>query len=326
MEEKDIIMDIRGKFFAVGHGLTYAFVVDQAHVLFDINKKCDLIALQNFYGSKQIDVMIISHFDMDHMDGVKELYAEGFKIRKIYIPYITEDEKLIYTLMYITQGRNFEEEIAMLYDSEYDVVIEQVGDTTVFALACWQFDIYNSQGNAKSVIQKILTNLKSIGITSQQDVKNKLGTHTDDIVAAYKKVINDLNFTSMFMVHGPRSAMYVKYSCSNGKPFIGSGNPIRNNDSGHYHTLISGDCNLSNNRSILSHYIEMLAYALVPHHSGVKEWADYICKGSNELVWIVTISEISSRPYGKIVSDIYSYGDELFICDKKDEFEHIFFD
>lgn len=317
-------MDIRGKFFAVGQGLTYAFVVDQAHVLFDINKKCDFAALESFYGSKQIDIMILSHFHMDHMDGVKKLYAEGFKIRKIYIPYITEDEKMIYMLMYIDQDRNFEEETAVLYDSEYDVVIERVRDTTVFALACWQFDIYNSQGNAKSVIKRILAGLKSIGIHNQADLKNKLSTQLNKIMTVYKNLKVDLNLTSMFMVHGPAKGICVKKSCYCGKPFIFPRNLTRLITSGHYHTLISGDCNLSKNRPILKKYSKMLAYALVPHHSGVKEWADYICKNSNEMVWIVTINVISSRPYGKIISDIYSNGDELYICDSCTEFKHAF--
>lgn len=195
---------------------------------------------------------------------------------------------------------------------------------TVFTLAFWQFDIYNSQGNAKSIIKKILTNLSSIKINSQQDVKNKLGTHTDDIVAAYKKVKIDLNLTSMFMVHGPAKGICVKQSCYCGKPFIFPRKHARLITSGHYHTLISGDCNLSKNRPILKKYSKMLAYALVPHHSGVKEWADYICKNSNEVIWIVTIKMISSRPYGKIVSDIYSNGDELYVCDSSTEFRHAF--
>lgn len=317
-------MDIRGKFFAVGQGLTYALIVDQEHVLFDINLKCNFAELANFYGSKEIDIMVISHFHMDHMDGLKKLYQEGFRIRRIYIPYLTEDEKLLYTILYAGQGRNFAEDAAIFYNREYDIVVEEVRDTIAFPLQIWQFDIYNSQGNAKSVIKKILAGLHSIGINNQADLKNNLNTQLDKIKAVYNNLKMNINFTSMFMVHGPADGLYVKYSCCCGKPFMISEIAVKKNESGHYHTLISGDCNFSNNYPKLSKYRNMLAYALVPHHSGVKEWADYLCKGSNKIIWIVTINEISSRPYGIIVSDIYSCKDELFVCDKKEEFEHIF--
>lgn len=66
------------------------------------------------------------------------------------------------------------------------------------------------------------------------------------------------------------------------------------------------------------------AYALVPHHSGVGEWNDYLCRNTDKVDWIVTISEIGVRPYGKVVADIYSNDEELFICDGKQEFEYLF--
>jgi len=61
---------------------------------------------------------------------------------------------------------------------------------------------------------------------------------------------------------------------------------------------------------------------LVPHHSGLKEWDDYICQDTDKVVWIVTISQIKSRPYGQVVSDIYSNNEELYICDKTKFFEY----
>ena len=93
-------MDIRGKFFPVGHGLTYAFKigdvsgVNDVHLLYDINRKCDMKELENFYGNKVIDYLILSHLHADHMDGVGKLCKAGFKVKKIYIPYLDNDEKI----------------------------------------------------------------------------------------------------------------------------------------------------------------------------------------------------------------------------------------
>ncbi len=56
-------MDIRGKFFSVGHGLTYAFKisdvigVNDVHLLYDINRECDMKELEYFYGNKEIDYL-----------------------------------------------------------------------------------------------------------------------------------------------------------------------------------------------------------------------------------------------------------------------------
>jgi len=89
---------------------------------------------------------------------------------------------------------------------------------------------------------------------------------------------------------------------------------------GKYHSLISGDCNFSKNSTIISTYIDQLAYALVPHHSGLTEWDDYICDNNGDVVWIVTINNVASRPYAKIVRDIYKKGNELFVCDHVNTF------
>lgn len=53
-------MDIRGKFFPVGLGLTYAFKisdvigVNDVHLLYDINRKCDMKELEIFMEIKRL--------------------------------------------------------------------------------------------------------------------------------------------------------------------------------------------------------------------------------------------------------------------------------
>ena len=70
-----VTLEAEAKFFPVGHGLTYAFKIGDFHVLFDINSQCDLNALASFYGDKEIDIMVLSHFHEDHVNGVEELYC-----------------------------------------------------------------------------------------------------------------------------------------------------------------------------------------------------------------------------------------------------------
>lgn len=97
--------DIRGKYFPVGKGLTYGFKIDDFHILFDIarfSKNCSLLYdLEYFYENRNLDILSISHFDDDHMGGIKDLIDYGFKFKKVIIPYFESDELSIVNLSYI---------------------------------------------------------------------------------------------------------------------------------------------------------------------------------------------------------------------------------
>ena len=45
-----------------------------------------------------IDLLVISHFDMDHVNGIKKLYDKKFKIKKIVIPYVPLSERILLLL------------------------------------------------------------------------------------------------------------------------------------------------------------------------------------------------------------------------------------
>lgn len=327
-------MDIKGRYFAVGHGLTYGFKVDSYNVLFDIRKKNNLTKeLSTFYGSKLIHTLIISHFHDDHVAGIKELYKDGFKIKRIYIPYIDDDEKFILKLKkalekgkrttFLSIGDDSSESIL----NDYNIEIVKVKDeckiktsTTPF----WNFNIHQSKGNATAVVARILSELAHIGIITPKDVLDNLEIHYEDIKNAYIKAIKNLNLTCIFMVHGPVNDSDLLESSSQGTEFL-SCKTISMKIKQKYYSFISGDCNLSNNKTVITDYVNQLGYALVPHHSGMKEWSDFLCNANKDIQWIVTINEIGSRPYGKIVKDIYRNGSKLFICDKTKSFDYSFF-
>lgn len=307
-------MEIKGKFFPVGHGLTYAFKIDSFHVLFDIRKNCDFNELRDFYGNKNIDILVISHFDIDHSDGIQELKNQGFKMKTIYIPYIDDDEKLILELMFLYFNRNYNNEREVLGDAV------EVRELESYEIYFWKFNIHNSKGNSSADVANIIRNLNAIGITTKDDVRRNLNAKTDDIKKAYKKVKSNLNLTSLFMEHGPVDERDIKESVYSGLEF--KSRKIRKGRNDYVHSLITGDCNLLNNKMVIDGYLSKLGYVLVPHHSGLKEWDDYICQKTDNVVWIVTISQIRSRPYGQVVSDIYSNSEELYICDKTEIFEY----
>ena len=56
--------------------------------------------VKDLYGKSGgiIDLLVISHLDMDHINGVRHLYDEGFSIKKIVLPYMTKWEQLLFIL------------------------------------------------------------------------------------------------------------------------------------------------------------------------------------------------------------------------------------
>lgn len=319
-------MDIKGKFFPVGQGLTYAFKVENVHMLFDIRKQCNLKELEQFYGDKKIDFMILSHFHDDHMNGVDKLYKAGFSIKRIYIPYLNGDEQLLVELHFLLRNGYYKNYNDLLEDiRRHDVEITEVEEYMLIEEPIWRFNIHQSRGNSAQFILKIKNSLKNLGINNNDDLKNYIKKNgISNIKNAYQKLgRKSQNQTSIFLEHGPCESVNGHISVVfNGFEFLTSSS--KKDKMTRTHSLITGDMNLSKNKAIISQYYKDLGLVLVPHHSAVAEWGDSICHNTTNLVWVVTIAEISSRPYGKIVQDIYNNNQELYICDKKNSFEYVF--
>ena len=338
-------MNIRGKFFPVGLGLTYAFKINEVsgvndvHLLYDINRECDMKELENFYGNKEIDYLILSHLHADHMNGVDKLFKAGFRVKKIYIPYLNDDEKIFVELRWMFETGNYQS-YARFVDRLREIlenvdVIEvgaERGDGQIsFTIGkkLWQFNIFQNKGNSAAVVNDIKKRLQEIGLSSNTSIQNKLqsGTDIEKIRKAYNKSKEKHNFklneTSIFLEHGPL-VNRIKIVGINGYEFFSgtNGNTVGIGT----HSLITGDMNLNEkgNECVISNFYNILGVVLVPHHSGVHEWSTYVCQNMHSAVWVVGISGIGVRPHGKVVKDIYVNGQILYICDKKCSFEYIY--
>lgn len=99
------MIEIKGKYFPVGQGLTYGFKLDKYHILFDIanTKNIDKLLedLESFYKDKSIDILTLSHFHYDHIRGVDKLFDAGFQCKEIFIPYVPLNKIIIMNLGYI---------------------------------------------------------------------------------------------------------------------------------------------------------------------------------------------------------------------------------
>ena len=56
--------------------------------------------------SKEIDLLIISHFDSDHINCIGELLRDDTKVKKLVMPFVSFEERLFLVLRHLSQSRN----------------------------------------------------------------------------------------------------------------------------------------------------------------------------------------------------------------------------
>jgi len=332
-------MKVENKYFPVGKGLTYGLKISNFHMLFDIRNKNNVMNdIGAFYTLKYVDILVISHFHKDHMDGLNLLYNDKYLLKKIYIPCIDDDEKFILRLMdhfssksKILKGYKACQEL--LDASETDL-----NETNKFNVIpvdnnlkikhktskgdTWDINIYQSKGNAKEKVVRILGELAHLGVVTPDDVLEMLETHENQIREAYNRATKKLNLTSIFVVHGPTDEAIVDSGEFTGKEFFSNLDKSDIHDK--YHSLVCGDFNLNNNLSTVKKYKDKLGFCLVPHHSGTNEWNGTLTKEIDKLKWIVTVDKVDTRPHAKVVRDIHNSSNELFVCDLENSFEYNF--
>jgi hypothetical protein len=54
-----------------------------------------------------LDLLVLSHFDADHVNGVSELLGSTDGVKDVFLPYLSPLERLIYALRYPTQSETF---------------------------------------------------------------------------------------------------------------------------------------------------------------------------------------------------------------------------
>ena len=104
----------------VGQGLFYSGRIRKEDKPFDFIYDCggDKLIISKivddymYYSSKEIDMLVISHFDEDHINGLPYLLDKVKKIKKIFIPYYDGISSYLLFLAYIYgNGGNFSDKI-----------------------------------------------------------------------------------------------------------------------------------------------------------------------------------------------------------------------
>ena len=64
----------------------------------------------DFLDKKVLDLLVISHFDQDHVNHIKKLLADGIKVKKLIMPFITFSERLFLVARYLDINNGFSPE------------------------------------------------------------------------------------------------------------------------------------------------------------------------------------------------------------------------
>ncbi|MDE6274938.1 MAG: hypothetical protein K2M75_00140 [Clostridia bacterium] len=247
------------KFHNVGQGLFYTGSIlgkgrdDWFNFVFDCGStklKAGSDAVSDYVNNlpikdeeRYIDMVIISHLDSDHFNGLVELASKA-KINKLYLPYLPDDPDFIKLfLLYVIFFEQSDDEedfddkrvrykfMLKLYnvkiedDSEFnrikfpnevhfekDKKIEDIYDKNPY----WRFELYESLFD-----EKIIDSLKNEVGKSVGDLDGKSlidfvfdKKNINTIETAYKNVFHKKkNLTSMILVHYPVSSELVKSVC-----------------------------------------------------------------------------------------------------------------
>ena len=233
-------------FHPIGQGAFYTerynFRKDDFTIVYDCGsltfreKKMEKRIKSTFPKNHSIDILFISHFHADHINGI-EILAKHCKIKKVIMPLIDDQAKILVKVANLI-GANFSD--TRLIDSPEDIFgdipiiridsteinpnfdgvsldnptdISKIGSSTInqsgivftpISGVDWFFIPFNyKHGERKN---QFVDALKTHGLTFDKiDTINKINKNKDNIIKAYNKVDGDLNENSMILYSGKNS-------------------------------------------------------------------------------------------------------------------------
>lgn len=313
--------------------------------------------IASFYNPDDvIDLLFISHFDNDHINGIRELKKRTSNIRNIVVPLIEENDFWYYQIenpsfetfyrslseiadsaVYRVKPYNEDEEennipindVAPIILSENGRVDIKVSCTTKFALAPhidWCYITFNYDQQIR--LTKLQNELAIQGIT--EDILKQgwgiMEQHLKEIKQAYKRVAKDgANNSSLIVYSG---GMYNSYNCRRHK--------IRQpncNCFGRFEFLESegclylGDTDLNQPKLLgtlinrLNLVIDRISTIQIPHHGAYKNFNPNIMMlNANWQDFFVSFGNTNSygHPSVKVVSTITRQSNLFAITENRD--------
>ena len=213
----------------VGQGLFYSGRISKEDNSFEFIYDCggDKSIISNIvddyleYSSKEIDMLVISHFDEDHINGLPYLLDKVKKIKKIFIPYYDGISSYLLFLAYIYgNGGNFSDKIDDIImvrtnrieeednpndfnelrleraiDETYMIgnirVSEMEVSSTIDLKGIWKFKFYNTllrKNKSVSTIKDRIDNL--INQNASFSLEELLSKHLENVKQSLKDIYN----------------------------------------------------------------------------------------------------------------------------------------
>lgn len=110
--------------YPVGQGLFYSCTIKRQEkvvfrMVFDCGSKTkgagqeevDVYRDTDFLNEETLDLLIISHFDSDHVNYIGKLLDGGIKIKRLVMPFISFEEKLYLTLKMLEEANGYNSEL-----------------------------------------------------------------------------------------------------------------------------------------------------------------------------------------------------------------------
>ena len=290
----------------VGQGLFYSGLFYGYKLIYDCggsNKRQVKSAIESYVekysdseGFLKIDMLIISHFDSDHINGLPCLIEKCSVIDKIYIPYYGGVESYLLLVAFIYG----DEESSMKKYKIHEVVYRQVNEQEISNIekrSFCKFKFYNrvidSKSNIKAEIDKLIQNIecrtKTLeGILAEKPKEAQAGLRKiyESYCQKSKEGSSKQNQSSLCLYHSPipvnngvdNFMCYTLYFREFPKVERESSCLIIDKNLDCYGTLLTGDISLKNEleyKEFSDYYrqeIDKIRFFLVPHHGSDKNW------------------------------------------------------
>jgi beta-lactamase superfamily II metal-dependent hydrolase len=120
---KEVPLSADFTFHNVGQGLFYSGRIDDFNFVYDCGSANNLIpskslkdGIDDYYirnKPKQINLLVLSHFDNDHINGIQYLFSKISKIDSVIIPYLNPLQRLFYVA---SQYKSFNDSYSLILD------------------------------------------------------------------------------------------------------------------------------------------------------------------------------------------------------------------
>ena len=317
---------IKRTFHPVGHGGFYTenFLDDEFTIVYDCGakKKKNLISLldNEFKSVKKIDILFISHFHADHINGLKHI-LNTCTVKYLVLPLLDDEEKIrIFLFNRINEATIFIQDLCLspkstvkktseatrvvlvspeVSDDEFNIndLPSKIssGDNLVYSnmhnTLQWNFIPFNFKYKDRSEkLKEIFSQNKiPLNISSFQKFYKKNKQNQKKVIDAYNKVQDDFNTNSLTLYSGLFSLNNISSGyCKRG--YSPEKFHMTHNKSG---CLYLGDYNAKKIntwealKDAYSSYFQLLSIIQIPHH-GSKENYNEALNTYNNLLSVIS--------------------------------------